>query len=200
MDEREPHAVSSDPAPARMGGACARTAVVLLLAALFAVVMGLIFGLGGVTSFVGATLAPRVIRWLGMRRALRLGAWAYALLGLLMPLAGGPLWLAVTLLAIPQLGDAANTVYEIAATTTTQRLSPAAALGRIIASARFVAGGAMVAGLGLGAALGQAFGARGALLVAMVGLLLGPLWLTLAPIAPEEALTHAEAKVAQPGR
>lgn len=154
-------------------------------------VMGLIFGVGGVTSFVGATLAPRVTRWLGMRRALRLGAWAYALLGLLMPLAGGPLWLAVTLLVIPQLGDAANTIYEIAATTTTQRLSPHAALGRVIASARFVAGVAMVVGLGLGAALGQALGARGALLVAMVGLLLGPLWLTLAPIAPDETTVAA---------
>lgn len=165
-------------------------------------VMGLIFGVGGVTSFVGAALAPRLERRLGMRRMLRLGAWVYAILGLLMPLAGGPLWLAVALLAIPQLGDAANTMYEIAATTTLQRLSPGEALGRVNASVQFLAGLGTVAGLALGAALGQALGARGALLVAMLGMLLGPLWLTLARIAPdeprvEEAIGEAPAPAAQ---
>ena len=149
-------------------------------------VMGLIFGVGGVTSFVGAALAPWLERRLGMRRMLRLGAWVYALLGLLMPLAGGPLWLAVALLAIPQLGDAANTLYEIAATTTLQRLSPNEALGRVAASVQFLAGLGTVAGLALGAALGQMLGARGALLVAMLTMLLGPLWLTLARITPDE--------------
>lgn len=148
-------------------------------------VMGLTFGFGGVAAFFGATLAQRVTQRLGMRRALRWSAWVSAGFGLLLPLAGGPLWLAVALLAIQQFGDAAHSVYDITTTTTLQRISPPDALGRINASIQFVAGVATVVGLGLGAALGQALGARSALLVAMLGLLLGPLWLTLAPIAPE---------------
>jgi len=156
-------------------------------------VMGLTFGVGGVTAFIGAALAPRVTQRLGMRRTLRWSAWLSAGFGLLLPLASGPLWLVVALLTFQQFGDAAHSVYDITTTTTLQRISPPDALGRINASIRFVAGVATVAGLGLGATLGQSLGARGALLVAMLGLLLGPLWLSLARIITDEAPVHAEA-------
>lgn len=158
-------------------------------------VMGLIFGVGGAASFVGAAWAQRVTQRLGMRRTLRWSIWVSSAFGLLIPLAGGPIWLAVALLAAQQFGDAAHSIYDITTATTLQSISPSAALGRINASIQFVSGVATVVGLALGAALGQTLGARGALLVAMLGMLLAPLWLTLAPIAPDEA-DAAQAEVA----
>ena len=144
------------------------------------------FAVGGGAAFLGATLTQRITQRLGIRRTLRLSALLGAAFAVLMPLASGPLWLAVAFLVGTQFGDAAYTVYDIAQMTTLQRISPAAALGRITASIQFVAGIATVAGLALGAALGQTLGARGTLLLATLGMLLGPLWLTLERIAPEE--------------
>jgi predicted MFS family arabinose efflux permease len=160
-------------------------------------VMTVTFGVGGGAAFLGATLTERVIRRLGMRRTLRLSALGGAAFAVLIPLAGGPLWLAVALLIGTQFGDAAYTVYDIAQVTTLQTVSPQAALGRINASIQFVAGAATVVGLALGAALGQTLGARGTLFIATLGMLLGPLWLTLERIRPEEAVEE-EASVGQP--
>ncbi len=156
-------------------------------------VMSLTFGVGGAAAFLGATLTQRITRRLGMRRTLRLSALGGAAFAMLIPLAGGPLWLAVALLVATQFGDAAYTVYDIAQVTTLQRISPPGALGRINASIQFVAGVATVVGLALGAGLGQSIGARGTLLLATLGMLLGPLWLTLERITPDAA----EADVAE---
>ncbi|HEY7849214.1 MAG TPA: MFS transporter [Ktedonobacterales bacterium] len=153
--------------------------------------MTLTFGVGGAASFLGATLTQRITGRLGMRRTLRLSALVGAAFALLIPLAGGPLWLAVACLVATQFGDAGYTIYDIAQMTTLQRISPSGALGRINASIQFVAGMATVVGLALGAALGQPLGARGTLLLATLGMLLGPLWLTLERIAPAEATAEA---------
>ncbi len=143
------------------------------------------FAVGGATAFLGATFAERVTRWLGMRRALRLSALLGAASAVMLPLAGGPLPRALALLIGAQFGDAAYAVYDIAQVTTLQRVSPSGALGRITASIQFVASAAQVVGLALGAALAPALGARGALFIATLGMLLGPLWLSLERIAPE---------------
>lgn len=149
------------------------------------------FAVGGAASFLGATVTERATLRLGMRRTLRLSALMGAGFALLIPLAGGPLWLAVTLLIAMQLGDMGYTIYGIAQTTTLQRVSPSAALGRITASIQFVAGVATVVGLGISAELGQLIGARYTLLLATLGMLLGPLWLTLERIQPEQPYGEA---------
>lgn len=151
------------------------------------------FAVGGGAAFLGATFSQRITRRLGMRRTLRLSALMGAAFALLIPLASGPLWLVVVFLVGTQLGDAGYTIYDIAQMTTLQRIGPAAALGRINASIQVVAGVATVVGLALGAALGQsALGARGTLLLATLGMLLGPLWLTLERIALEEEVAGVE--------
>ena len=150
-------------------------------------VMTATFGVGGATAFLGALLAQRITQRLGMRRTLRMSALLGAAFAVLIPLAGGPLWLAVACLVGAQFGDAAYIVYDIAQVTTLQRTSPSGALGRINASIQFVAGLATVAGLAIGAVLGESVGARDTLFIATLGMLLGPLWLALERIAPDDA-------------
>lgn len=158
---------------------------------IFPALMSATFGVGGIASFFGAALAERVTLRLGMRRALRVTAWFGAGLTLLMPLAGGPLWLAVALLTATQFGDAGYTLYDIAQMTTLQTISPQRAMGRIMASVRFLGGLATIAGLAIGAAIGQPLGARTTLLVAVLAMLLGPLWLTIERIRPDgESVTQ----------
>ena len=147
--------------------------------------MGITFGVGGVAAFLGASVSERVTKRLGMRRTLRLTAWLGPSLAVAIPLASGPTWLAVALLCVAQFGDAGYIIYDIAQVTALQTISPQAALGRITASIRVLSGLATLAGLALGAALGQSIGARGTLFVAMLSLLLGPLWLTIERIQPE---------------
>ena len=160
-------------------------------------IMTATFGVGGAAAFVGATITERISRRLGMRRTLRLSALLGAAFALLIPLASGPLWLAVACLVGTQLGDAAYIVYDIAQVTTLQRVSPSSALGRINASIRFAAGIATLAGLALGAALTPWLGARGDLFAATLGMLLGPLWLALERIAPDDAPLDEDSQEAE---
>ena len=144
--------------------------------------MGLSFGVGGVAAFVGAVVAERVTARLGLARALRWSAWVSRGLGLLIPLAGGPVWLAFALITIPQLGDAAYTIYDISATSVVQLVTPSSALGRIVASGNTLRSAGALLGLALGATAGAALGPRGTLGVAMAGMLLAPLLLSLTPM------------------
>lgn len=144
--------------------------------------MGLSFGVGGVAAFVGAVATERVTAQLGLARTLRWSAWVSRGLGLLIPLAGGPIWLAFALITIPQLGDAAYTIYDISATSALQLVTPSRALGRVVASGSTLRSAGSLVGLALGATAGAALGPRGTLGVAMVGMLLGPLLLSLTPM------------------
>jgi MFS family permease len=168
-----------------LGGSLLETALVIFILRdlqLSPALMGLSFGVGGVASFVGAVMAERVTARLGLARALRWSAWVSRGLGLLIPLAGGPAWLAFALLTIPQLGDAAWTIYDISATSALQLVTPSSALGRVVASGNVLRSVGALLGLGLGATVGAALGPRGSLALAMVGMLLGPLLLSLTPI------------------
>lgn len=144
--------------------------------------MGLSFGVGGIAAFVGAVMVERVTAQLGLARALRWSAWVSRGLGLLIPLAGGPAWLAFALITIPQLGDAAYTIYDISAATTLQLVTPSGALGRVIASGNTLRSVGSLLGLALGATAGAALGPRGTLALAMIGMLSGPLLLSFTPI------------------
>ncbi|HEX9038827.1 MAG TPA: MFS transporter [Ktedonobacterales bacterium] len=153
--------------------------------------MGISFGVGGVAAFLGALAAPRLVARLGHIRTMRWAIWLTHALNLLMPIAGGPMWLAFTLLTAPQLGDAALTVYEISARTTLQLATPSGALGRVVASGAFLASAGQLVGLTLGATVGAALGARGTLGLAIGGMLLAPLLLSLTPLrgSPKETRT-----------
>lgn len=152
-------------------------------------VIGLIWGVGGATSFVGAALAQRVIRRLGIGRAIVRSVFVASAFTIFLPLAGGPLWLAVALMALQQFGDAAHTVYDIGATSVLQAQTPPNALGRLHATMKVLQGVAILIGLALGGALGQTIGLRPTLFVAALGMLLAPLVVALSPVRRLRTLT-----------
>jgi predicted MFS family arabinose efflux permease len=140
-------------------------------------------GLGGVGALLGAFVVERVVRRLGVGRAL-IGAMLFAAtLQLLVPLARGPLALAVVLMAAPQvIGDVGWAVFLIGEVTLRQSVIPDRLLGRANASIQFFTRGVSPLGALLGGALGAAIGARLTLLLAVCGILLGSLWLIFSPI------------------
>jgi predicted MFS family arabinose efflux permease len=144
--------------------------------------LGVIFGLGGVSAFLGSLVAARLIRRWGMGRVVIAGLAIYTSTNIVLPLVSGPVWLAAGLLVLGQLSDGAHSVYSVGRASLLQVRVPAGALGRLYASLQVVEAVATLAGVTLGGALGQVIGPRPTLCVAVVGGLLAPLWLARSPL------------------
>src|SRR5207244_1963031 len=77
--------------------------------------LGIVISAGGVGSLAGSVLASRVIKALGIGRALVGTAIAASILGVLTPLAQGPVALATLMVFLPQLiGDGLQTLEGVA--------------------------------------------------------------------------------------
>lgn len=139
--------------------------------------IGIIFGVGGVSAFFGALLAERLTARWGLGRTM-IGAFlAYRLMTFFVAVAGGPVALAATLLIMSQSGDAAHTVYRINQVSLLQKVVPDHLLGRVNASIAVVEQAAMVIGLLLGGWLGETIGLRPTIIIGITGALLATLWL-----------------------
>ncbi len=154
---------------------------------------GVIYSVGGVSSFGGAVLAERLTRRWGVGPTM---LWALVLTvssSILIPLASGPLVVIVILLVIPQiLGDGAATVYEIEQVSLLQASTPERLLGRMNASIRFIEWSTMLGGLLVGGVLGQVIGLRPALFISVGGQLIAPLLIALSPIRALQEATSNE--------
>ena len=161
--------------------------------------LGMIFALGGVSSFFGAVFATRVTGRIGAGKAMIFGMLGFGISMLFIPLAQGATVVSVILLIAQQLtGDGAYTVYEITQVSLRQEISPARLLGRVNASMKFIGLGAMLAGSILGGVLGERIGVRATLAASAIGALLSVLWLVLSPLrllhgAPGTVLEQVEA-------
>src|SRR2546421_6257785 len=100
-----------------------------------AILLGLLVATGGVSALVGALMAERVVRRFGLGMTVGVGLFIYGATGLLIPLAGGSLALALSLLFLSQLiGDASVSIYLIAQVSLRQSILPANMPGRTDAS------------------------------------------------------------------
>jgi Na+/melibiose symporter-like transporter len=80
-----------------------------------AIFLGLLVATVGVSALVGALMAERVVRRFSLGMTVGVGLFMYGATGLLIPLAGGSLALALSLLFLSQLiGDASVSIYLIA--------------------------------------------------------------------------------------
>ncbi len=147
-------------------------------------VLGLLIACGGLGALFGAALARPLARRLGQGPALVLASGMMSLLGLLTPLAGGPRWLIILCLLLPQLiGDLFRAAFEISALSLRQAITPVHLLGRVGASIGFLVGGVATLGLLAGGILGSTIGVRPAVWVASLGGALATLLLLFSPVA-----------------
>lgn len=141
-------------------------------------VIGLLAATGGVGSFCGAAAASRVLRRLALGRALLVMLLIEGLGLLSLALASGPEVAVLLLLAGQQvLFDPAATIYQIAAVSLRQSITPARLQGRVAGTLRVVVLGAMLIGALAGGLFAQLAGVRASLLLAALWPFVAALWL-----------------------
>lgn len=145
-------------------------------------ILGMVWAVGGFSSFLGASLAARVTRRVGVGNALWSGLALFGLSLLLIPLAHGSGWFAVGCMVAQQLGDGCYVVYDVNQGTLRQASVSPSLLGRVDANLRTAGLLAMLCGSLLGGLSGQWLGARTTLVLAACGALLAALRLALSPL------------------
>ena len=146
-------------------------------------ILGMIFAVGGISSLVGAVVTMPATRRLGVGPAMVVGLILSTLSSFFIPLAQGATLLAAVFLIAQQLmGDGGFIVYEINQVSLRQALAPERLLGRVNASMRFVAQGALLLGSLTGGLLGELIGLRTTLVMGACGALIAALWLALSPV------------------
>ncbi len=145
--------------------------------------VGLVYTLGSAAFPVGAAAAGWVARRLGVGGAIVWGAGVSDAGFLLLPLAGGPLAVAVTLLVASWLvATLAGPVTAINQLSLRQAVTPDHLLGRVNGAMLTIALGTAPLGALLGGLLGDAIGLRPAILIGAIGLQLGFVRLLLSPV------------------
>jgi MFS family permease len=152
--------------------------------------VGVVIAMGGIGSLLGALVAPRATRRLGLGPAMVLFLLLAETAGFLVPAASGASWVALALLFGHQLiGDGMHIAFYVQAVSLRQRVLPLEVLGRSNAAFQAVNGALMPLGALAAGALADAVGVRTALWVGIgaglsAPLLLLPLWrVTEAPAA-----------------
>jgi hypothetical protein len=124
--------------------------------------VGLLLATEGVGSLIGASLTPWLVRRGGSGRAVRLASVGSAVAVLLLPLADGPV--GVAMFGLGNAGFAAGVVvFSICTRTHRQLASPPHLLSRVMATVRFVSWGAIPIGSLTAGLLASSVGTRGAL-------------------------------------
>ena len=160
--------------------------------------LGIVISAGGVGSLVGSAFASRVVGAMGIGRAMIGMALGASFLGILTPLAQGPLAVATLMVFLPQLiGDGLKTVEGVAEISLVQGIIPDRVLGRVNATLDVIAHGI---GYPLGA-LAAAFiaervGVRGAIGLGWAGMAASTLFLICSPIPGIRSAADVSSEVA----
>ena len=146
--------------------------------------LGLVVSAGGVGSLIGSFLASRVITRLGFGPALIWAATGASIIGVLTPLAGGPLLLATLMVFLPQLlGDGLQTIEGVAELSLIQGVVPDRILGRVNATLEVFSHGIAYPLGALGAAaLAGIIGVRGGVAIGWAGMAASILLLVFSPL------------------
>jgi predicted MFS family arabinose efflux permease len=145
--------------------------------------LGVVISVGGVGALAGTALAGRMSRRLGLGPALIVCLSGARLAALLIPMARGPEWLALTCLVGHQLlGDALLMGYYVLATSLRQSVLPQEVLGRANATFHVAAGLLLPLGALIAGPIATATGVRTALWISAVVGLAAPLILQLSAV------------------
>lgn len=130
--------------------------------------LGMVFAVGGLGALLGAWAAPALGRRLGSGRAMAVGLAVMALGNACVPLVGTAGATGLALLVLHQLvGDGGHVLHDIHDRTLRQTLVAPDLLARADAGIRSAGQGATLAAALGGGLIGQAFGARSALVLAV---------------------------------
>src|SRR6266545_2296478 len=140
-------------------------------------------GAGALGGLVGALIGARVGRLIGMGRAVVLGAIFFPSMLVLFPLAHGPHLLAAgMLLAGEFLASIGVMIFDINQNTILAYHVPEQVRSRVFGAYRFLNYGTRPIGALLGGILGSAIGLRETMWIAVVGGMLGVLFLVRSPL------------------
>lgn len=157
--------------------------------------LGLVISAGGVGSLVGSLVAARVINRFGLGPSLISTTIAASIVGVLVPLAQGPIILATVMVFLPQLlGDGLQTIEGVAEISLIQGLSPDHVLGRVNATLEVLSHGiAYPIGALLAAAVAEAIGVRAGIAIGWAGMAISILLLVRSPLPRVRRITDVVA-------
>jgi MFS family permease len=159
-------------------------------------ILGMIFAVGGVSSFIGAMIAGRLPRF-GIGAVMVASLLLAALGDAFVPLATAANAVGVLLLVGQQIvGDSALTVYDINQVSLRQASAPAHVLGRVNASVRVTEFGAVLLGTVIAGYLGETVGLRETLWLGVALSLLGAVILALSPVREVRRIPETAVEVA----
>lgn len=145
-------------------------------------VLGMVFALGAISSFIGAVVVERVSRRIGNGRAMILGSALFGLSILVLPLAPGVGLVGLAILTFNQLGDGFEVLFDVNQASLRQRITPQQILGRVTGSIQFATSATMLLGVAAGGVLGETAGLRATIIVAGASALVGAVWMALSPV------------------
>ncbi len=167
--------------------------------------IGIIAGLGGAGSLVGAVLAGRSERRLGVGRTILVGMVGFTIGSAFIPLApAGALVLGAACLIVQQLvGDSAATLFEVTQVSLTQSVVEDRLLGRVNGSIRFFEDVFQLVGTVTGGVIAELIGLRASMAFGLLGGLVALVFLWFSPIPrlrtmPKRPLTTALAANERP--
>jgi MFS family permease len=169
---------------------------------LSSVELGIVFAVGSVGSIVGALLANRLQKRLGVGPAIVAYAIVFSCAGVFFPLAPRSFPLPFLMAGLALFGFA-SVAYNITQVSLRQAITPERLQGRMNAAMRWIVWGTIPLGTLTGGAIGQAVGLRAAMWVGAIGGIPVFLWVLLSPVRsirtmPEPVVepTPAEAELA----
>jgi Na+/melibiose symporter-like transporter len=149
---------------------------------LSAATIGIVLGVGAGGALVGAFVAPRIGRLVGIGRAVVIGAVLFPAPLALFPLAQGPKWVeASMLLAGEFFAGIGVMVFDVNQNSLIAMLIPHRMRSRVAGVMRFFNYGTRPVGALLGGVLGGWIGLRTTMWISVVGSLLGVLFLLASP-------------------
>jgi MFS family permease len=145
---------------------------------------------GGIGSLAGALVAPRVSARVGRGRTILLASGIFSVGMLAFPVANGPRWLVLAILATNEVVVGVGIMlFDVTTGALVITDTPRELLGRVNTSLSTVTQGVKAAGALVGGAMATAIGIRPALWVAALGATTTVLWVWFSPLRHERAAT-----------
>ena len=156
-------------------------------------VIGLAFGIGAAGALLGAVLAPKLSRAIGLGRSVVVGATLYPAPIAIAAFASGPMWLrAVTLGSAEFLSGVGVMLFDVNLNSLKTAVIPEGMRSRVAGAFSTINYGVRPLGAILGGLFATLIGLRGTLLIAAAGGTLAALWLFPSPIPGVRSLDGEE--------